>query len=158
LILNYTDYSLFNEKYPTPLGEYTRLVHGLKGRKRSVFTNSLNEKVVTTARKGINIENCTLKEGLQYLKNKTIKKSNTNIGFIHDILSLRFKDKYAQLREEIDPSFKKEFEILQSNLINDPAFIGMRGFSGSVRQDGSLNNLKNKQIQRKNGSIKIVRR
>jgi len=159
--LNYTDYSLFDEckitKFPSPIGEYTRLVDGLKPKPgKTVIDSITGQRIDIPPKRGILIEECSFNEAINYLADRRIKKSNSQIGLIHDILAVRFPTEYAQNREKIINRDKLEYEMTQSNAKNDPAYFGMRGFSGTVRQDGSLRS-SGKQIKLRNGSIKIKR-
>jgi len=154
--INYIDKNKLNEI--SFIGEYSRLVEEIKPRKSSFFINSLGERRDMAERKGIDIEKCDFIEIVNWLADTRIKKSNTSICFAHRIMSVRFPDDYAKHRNKINRRFKLEYEMIQSNSKNDPAWIGEVGFSNFIRLDGSLTNPLTKTMKLKNDIIQVIKK
>ena len=110
------------------------------------------------AKKGINITNCTPHQFKTWLNDFSIKKSPSSLANVHRVFSLRFPNEYAQLRDNIDPRFKREYELIQSESKNDMYWAGEVDYQNKVMMDGSLTNNKVKFTTKRDGTVKLVRK
>ena len=74
-------------------------------------------------------------------------------------MAWRFPSEFSQFQHlsEFPKKLKKEAELSESSLKKEFEYVGLRGYSGSVRLDGILNNPNTKQIKHKD-TIKVVRK
>lgn len=144
----------------TPYGEAVRLSNEFRAKPQTTINQKVGNKFVDVtipAIQGFDVETCEFTTLIKWLQTKR-KKSQSQISFIHRILSIRFSVKYAQYRTMIDKKFKIEFELIQSQSKNEVEWVGLCGFQNNVRLDKSLTNNKVKVIQNKDNTIKVMRK
>ena len=142
----------------SPEAEAVRLSNDLRTKPSRFFINGDGIRVDVPAKQGFDVETADFMTMVNWLADTRIKKSESLIAFVHRIMSVRFPTEYAQNKDKIQARYKIEYEMIQGNAKNDISWFGEVGFSGLVRQDGSLTNNKNKIIKQRNGEIKVVRK
>jgi len=136
-------------------GEAIRLYNDVLPQPARTIVNKLGKRIDITAKKGINVTNCTFKEAVNWLADTRTKKSESSTMFVHRILSQRFPDEYSKQKDKIDNRLKLEHELIQSNMKNDIDWLGEVGYQNKVRLDGSLENKKSKVSISRTGKITI---
>jgi len=161
-----------NNKHYSPYSTYRcyrNLANEFRNKPKKIINLSDAGGIITIPAKtdGVDIETCSftdlknilLKPHHKFDGQKGIrKKSESQKGFVFDIMAWRYPTEFTdfQRASNFPTELKKEAELTQSNLQKEFEHIGKRGFSGTIRQDGSLNNPKTKQIKN-NDMIKIRR-
>tara|TARA_R110000787_G_scaffold278602_1_gene388409 strand:+ start:732 stop:1226 length:495 start_codon:yes stop_codon:yes gene_type:complete len=115
-----------------PIEEAKRLANELRNKPARTFFNAAGIKVSIKAYIGFNIEDCDLKEILNYLNNKSIIKSKSIIHFLYRVISVRFPNELVQQKKQVDERFKSEIELIESNSKNDIYWLGETGFQNMV--------------------------
>jgi len=141
-----------------PEGGANRLYFGLLPQPAKFYINSEGARIDKPAKRGIDTKTCTLTEAINFLADTKIRKSQSQITFIHRYMSVRFPDDYARLKPNIDNRFKIEYEMIQANSKKDIFFIGEVDYSQMVRLDGSITNPNSRALKGRNNIIKIVRK
>ena len=142
-------------------GEAVRLYNSLLPKPaRNEANNPLRptELIFIPAVRGIDLKTASFNDCINYLADTRIKKSQSQITFVHRWMAVNFDTEYTQNRDKIDARFKLEYEMIQSKAKSDVAWLGEVGFSGQVRLDGSLTQNRNRTVKQRNGEIKIVRK
>lgn len=135
------DYVLWNEILPKP--------------GKNIIDLRTNKMIYYPQKKGIDINSCSFIEAVNWLADKRIKKSQTSIMYVHRKLAVRFPTEYAQCKHKIDHRFRLEYELIQSEAKNDPAWFGETSIQNLVRLDGTLTNSKSKTIKLKNEKFRV---
>lgn len=134
-----------------------RLYYGLLPRPATFRIDGRGIREDIPAKKGIDVTTASFMQIINFMADTRMKKSGSEIHFLHKCLALKFPTEYAQHKPNIEKRFKIEYEMIQSNAKNDLEYLGESDYSG-YRHDGSLFNPKNKKIKKRDGSIKIVRK
>jgi len=144
----------------TPYGEAVRLSNEFRAKPETTINRKIGNQfvdVVIPAKSGFDVETTDFNTLTTWLQTKK-KKSQSQISFIHRILSIRFPTEYAQYRDNIDKNFKAEFELIQSQSKNEVEWLGLCGFQNNVRLDKLLTNSKIRVTQNKNQTFTIKRK
>lgn len=139
-------------------GGWVRLYNSLLPKPASFEIDRILGRVDTPAKRGIDIRTCTFNEGINYLGDPTIKKSESQRWIIERALCLRFETEYAQSRDRIHARDKMEFELVQANRKNEMEWLGAVDYHNNVRLDGSLSTLGVRKKISRDGTIKFVRK
>ena len=131
-------------------GEFIRLCNELKS-KKSYQIKDIDNNLITIPAKtdGFDITKCDFNEiKKRILEDKYRshdekfygKHSDSLIGLMLDVCAWRFPDKLAELKhhEKFPQKLKKELDLSISNLKKELSYLGKRGISGHVRQDGTI--------------------
>tara|TARA_R110002020_G_scaffold388084_1_gene598803 strand:+ start:691 stop:1206 length:516 start_codon:yes stop_codon:yes gene_type:complete len=138
------------EKLHNLQGEFIRLCNELKS-KKSYQIKDVDNNLSTIPAKtdGFDITTCDFNEIKKRIledkyrshDEKPYKKhSNSLMGLMLDVCAWRFPDKLSELKrhEKFPKKLKKELDLSISNLKKELSYLGKRGVSGYVRQDGSI--------------------
>lgn len=156
----------------SPYREYRNLINEFRNQPLQTRLDSITGERIDRPPKtdGFDVETCAFKDLVKWFKepyhrihngaNGKKRKSQSQVGVIIDIMAWRFPNELANFkRQETFPiKLKAEAEMAESNITKEFEHIGLRGYCGTVRQDGFLTNSRNKQLKMKNGRIKIVRK
>jgi len=142
----------------TPEAEAVRLSNELRSKPAKTFIDNMGKRINISAKRGFDCETADFETMVNWLADTRIKKSESLIVFVHRVLSIRFSQKYAQLKDKIDGRYKIEQELIQSNSKNDIFWLGEVGFANLVRSDDSLTDSRNKVIISRSGEIRIKRK
>tara|TARA_R110000751_G_scaffold3028_1_gene15644 strand:+ start:1328 stop:1789 length:462 start_codon:yes stop_codon:yes gene_type:complete len=138
-------------------GEAVRLSNEIRAMPAHTIINYMGKKENVPFKNGFDIETCSILQIKQWLNDKTIKKSESLLTFVHRIFSVRFPTEYNRLKDTIDSRFKREHERIQSESKNEIEWFGETGINNMVRLDGSLDNPKAKVFKLRNDKWKIKR-
>jgi len=147
-----------NNIIETPYSQAVRLSNELRSKPaRTYIDSATGQRIDVPAKIGFDIETCTILQIKNWINDRTIKKSEALLMFVHRVLAMRFETEYSQMKDKIDSRFLQEYDLIQSEKRNEIEWLGDVGYSNLTRLDRSINNSKNKIVRQKNGSIKVVR-
>lgn len=138
-------------------GEAIRLSNELRAKQAYTEIDFTGKRIDRPAKTGFDIETCDIEDIKNWL-NGNAKKSQSLLMFVHRILAVRFPVEYARLKSIIDPRFKTEMDMVESEATNDVLFFGEVGHHNMVRLDGSITNVNARISNLSNNRVKIVRK
>ncbi len=138
-------------------GEAVRLSNELRARHEKTVLDKWGNPIIIPAKKGFDIETCDLSVINDWLHDRTIQKSESLVSFVFRIISIRFPNEFADMKNTVHPLLRTELELIESEARNEIEWLGMCGFQNNIRLDGSLTNDKVKLLKLKNEGVMIKR-
>jgi len=142
----------------SPYPEAVRLSNELRPVKPYTYIDTFGKRIDVTARWGFHCEIAPYKDFTRWLNDKTIKKSESLFWFVIRIMVWRFPEKHTEIKNSLNISHRKEFELILSQMKKEVDWVGTVGFQNMVRLDKSLNNDRSKIIKKRDGTIEIRRK
>lgn len=107
---------------------------------------------------GFDPETAPYPDFTRWLNDNTIKKSESLFWHVIDIMIWRFEEKHTEIRNNLAPRHKTEFDLAVSENTKEVESLGRRGYQNMVRRDGSLTNINSKVLKLTNDRVKIVKK
>lgn len=145
-------------------GESVRLSNELRAVQSSQYTRwtvnkfdvGENKTYTIPAKWGFDCETADYSTFTTWL-NSNSKKSQSLFWFVIRIMAWRFPTKHAEIKTNLAPRRRLEFDLVLSQMKKESEWVGTVGYSNMVRLDGTLNNSKNRIIKGNSDNYRIVR-
>lgn len=132
--------------------------HQIQRIETNVFGREELKTYNVPAKEGFDVETGSYNDFNLWLNNTTIKKSQSLFWFVIRIMAIRFPEKHSEMRANMAQRHLLEFDLILSQMKNEIEWVGTVGYSGMVRLDKSLNNVRNRIVKLNNDMYKVVRK